>query len=697
MNRAATVRERMERTAGITSVIALLLSGPAGAEESLQLARASLEAAREGQTSILAKLSELTAAGQRAGSQRDLLEQLAAIHRMQSAVVGSTGGLLAATFGREMNELDEGQRQAVGQLAADQRAVRNRWTEWAAAFGRSASGGEVGEAMRVVRGRVEASAAGELMRAAAEQVDENHLSEASATGQKAADELARLLAALDAAVSDPQELRDRQVRELQELIARENRIRQGLDAEPLDRGEWVRLRREQAEVRERTRMLTFEESGLAPNAIGHVRAAHEAMRSAEASMRRQQTEARGQAEIAVRELQAAVEVIASTAGEENGANLPAPPVAKNKPVKAGGMPAMFGEGGAGLDVSPIAQLAADIALVVKLRKSQQELYEETVGDRPAKPVPAGRQLSYAAQVPQLARRVEMYLPAASAALEAARGEMVASHDRLRDDDKPGSAARQKAAIERLAEAEEKMRAFWKELLETLARISSVAGQAPPAGAAGKEEEKAKMEALLSMLKEIVRVGQLIKDQEVLMAKTDGWLAADAKGVDRDAVSEGAAAQRALSTTGLDIVEKLAPLPGDVTGSLTEAVMEAAQFMEGAADSLDALKFKEARERQDAAMEFLENAWVTLARSMASLGESQQRSESNPQIGQGQAEVGEGSVAGGSGEGGEAKPWYWDLPPRARDAVSQSLAEPFPPKYAPSIQRYYERLNRGDRE
>ena len=56
----------------------------------------------------------------------------------------------------------------------------------------------------------------------------------------------------------------------------------------------------------------------------------------------------------------------------------------------------------------------------------------------------------------------------------------------------------------------------------------------PHGGEG-EEEKAKMKALLTVLREIVRVGQIMKELDILIAKTEGWNAADRSKIDAAAV------------------------------------------------------------------------------------------------------------------------------------------------------------------
>jgi hypothetical protein len=41
---------------------------------------------------------------------------------------------------------------------------------------------------------------------------------------------------------------------------------------------------------------------------------------------------------------------------------------------------------------------------------------------------------------------------------------------------------------------------------------------------------------------------------------------------------------------------------------------------------------------------------------------------------------------------EVRPWYWNLPDRARQVIRQSMAEPFPPGYELTVKGYYTRLS-----
>jgi len=94
------------------------------------------------------------------------------------------------------------------------------------------------------------------------------------------------------------------------------------------------------------------------------------------------------------------------------------------------------------------------------------------------------------------------------------------------------------------------------------------------------------------------------------------------------------------------------------------------------------------------MEFLESSWTVMAQSMATLMKGDQADESEQKDRQGKPEIGEGGGEGAATEAGtdDSKPWYWNLPPRAREAITQSQAESFPPKYQAAIKRYYERLS-----
>ncbi len=54
-----------------------------------------------------------------------------------------------------------------------------------------------------------------------------------------------------------------------------------------------------------------------------------------------------------------------------------------------------------------------------------------------------------------------------------------------------------------------MRGFYDKLLEALELISAPPAEGAPHGAAQGEEEKAKMSALLTMLREIVRIAAVV--------------------------------------------------------------------------------------------------------------------------------------------------------------------------------------------
>lgn len=678
-------------------VLILCLSSVAHAgDQSRQDIRASLERARLAQQDVLANLHQLSENRQEASSLSDLLRVLRTLHDMQLGVVRGGRALLARTFGQSADALEADDRQAVERLGADQQSVHRRFEEWRAQMHAAASLDGAAESVRIVNGRAEASAAGSLMEEAKQQIDEMTLSEASTTAQRAADEIAKLIHSLEVGMLDAAALLDQRLRELSDILVREKAVRAKL--EPDREVDWRRLGREQADVRERTRLLTFEETGLATLALEAVRTAHDFMRNAETGLRqRNHEEAVLDVDKAIAELQKAIAAAEAAEGEVEENFMPERPEVKDKrPEKMGGMPAMMGEQSGGIDVSPIAQIAADMALVAKLKRRQQALYSETIGKASAKPLPAGRQTSYAAQLPQLIQRVTIYLPDVAEALDTARGAMVESAEALRQNDNPASAARQEVALERLDYAEQELRTFWEELFKAMSRISSLGGSAPPHGAGQKEEEKAKMNLLLILMREIVRIGALMKDLDVIMAKTTVWMDSPAASIDEKELGTGVAEQWALRDTALDIFEQLKPAASEAQ-ALPEAVMEAAQWLEGAHDAMKESDFARAHERQTAALDFLENAWTIMAMSMATISQNQQQqSPSDPQnkTGEAQFQTGEAAAAGSETEG-DTKPWYWDLPPAAREAIVQSMNEEFPPRYAPAIKRYYERLSRNN--
>ncbi len=83
--------------------------------------------------------------------------------------------------------------------------------------------------------------------------------------------------------------------------------------------------------------------------------------------------------------------------------------------------------------------------------------------------------------------------------------------------------------------------------------------------------------------------------------------------------------------------------------------------------------------------------------MGSESEGQESAQRDPDEKEGQAkEPGEQGTAGGAPEKDGGQSWYVVLPPRAREAVKQSLAEPFPARYEQAIKLYYKRLSRGTR-
>lgn len=662
---------------------------------SLQEARTALEQTRQTQDTILNQLSGLAAGRQQTASTAELLSTLATIQQMQVAVIRSTRAMIAKTFGQTDQQLAMEDRQVLDQIASDQRAVRQRFGDWVTAMSAAAAGTSA-EPLRAVQSRVNACPAGGQMDQIVEQIGKVRLAEASTTGQLAADELARLLQALETATIDPADLKDKRLRHLREIAQQQHAMRGKLEPPPAGAVEWRRLQREQADLGERARVMGFEESGFPPNALQVITQAHQLMRQAEQALRSQNKETAIQAvNQAAAALDEAIRLIETAAAEDKDPDLPTVPLVKQKPGKAVAGMSTVGGSESGSDSNAIAQIAADIALVVKLRRQQKELHEETLAKRPARPNPAERQAACAGQLPQLIRRVESYLLPAAADLDHARRVMIESAELLRNQDKQNAAARQSAALADLAAAEEKMRAFWQNLFEAMTRISNMAGAGLPHGGAPQgKENKDKMGLLLAMLREVVRVGMLMKDQDALIEQTRRWADTDADKLDKEAVVTATGRQRELGVTARDIFEKLQPVASEAQG-LPEAVMEASQFMDGAGDALEGLRFGRALERQEAAIQFLENAWSVMAMSVSSMTQSEQAGLSDPNADTGQSKAGIGQdIQAGSDTGGDAgKPWYWDLPPSARDAVSQSMGEAFPATYAPAIKRYYERLSK----
>lgn len=678
-------------------VVTVAAAGLRGEEQSLLLARSSLERAHTGQGELIQQLSDLVADRQRAAVAGELIGRLEAIYRMQSGLVENARALRAEMLREAAGESVPDLPTRIDDLARYQRSVRSELEDWQGLLSRHADGPGASQILKTLAARAGASPASSLMTTVVEQIEQRLVSNAATTAEEASDEIARLLQLLRSAVSDPDEVRTEQIRALQDLIVREQAIRSKLAGDDLARDAWRQLRREQAEVRERARLLTFEESGMAPNALEAVRMAYAAMQDVEAAaLRQNQEQALAAADRALEALKSAVQTLEQAGIGEGMPEATDGPQMPQVPAKeGGGLPAVFGAGGEGLDESPIAMLAADIAAVARLIKAQEQLHAEARGDAPVGPVPGRRQLAYAAEIPGVARRVELYLEAVAGELEAARVAMVASGERWRADDKAGTLPHQEEALRHLRSSERQMRAFWEELMETLMRISS-AVEGSPHGAE-EDEEAAKEEMLMQLLRELVRIGRLIKTLDEVMARTSGWIHAPADAIDADAVLETARIQRELSQTGLDIFEKVLPL-AEPAPSLPVAVMEASQWMEGAADMLDVPDFAAAHERQQVAMDFLENAWQVVAMSMAAMTEGERGDDDDPSEDPGEVEDREGEGGLLVGPGGErgTQPWYWELSPEAREVIEQSQAESLPPAYESAIKRYYQRLS-GDRE
>lgn len=670
-------------------------------QTSLAGARSALDDVRTIQTQLIDRLAELDRSHRRAASMVDLLAGLESLGQLQAVVTTTAQGLLTRTFGKTMQDLAESDRQMIEQLAVDQQAIQQRWTDWQARLNQAVTGQDTPEALRSFQKAAVDSPVSTLMNRAAGQVQQNHLSQAAETAREAQDELARLQLALLAGTQTAEQLAERHLRLLKELADRQRQIRSPLGNDGLNRTESRRLLRQQVDLAREVRVLLFPEAAVTPGARDFLQTAHEAMNQAIQHLQRQRlSETRAAVDKAITSLEDAIKRAEAEAEKEIELPMPSGPRNQKRPDKLGGMPAMPGDSGAGIDVSALAQLTGDIALVVKIRRRQILLHRESIGELPVSEamgrLAAGRQRALAALLPQLARRAEAYDPGLTPILEGARHAMVEATGRLENADRRGAAPFQKVAIERLTEAEVRMREFYARLLEALERFSAPSVEGAPHGAEG-EEEKAKMTALLTMLREIVRVGLIMKELDVEIARAEAWSAGDTT-PDEQAVKNSAAHHRELSKTGLDIVKQLSVLPGEVVMSLPEAVLEAAQFLEGAADSLDEPDFVETRDRQNTAMDFLENAWQTIAHSMATLtsGQDADDSEKNTEPGDSSESRsgGETAAAVTDSAGGDKKPWYWDLPPQARDAVMQSLSESLPPRYAPAIERYYERLSRS---
>lgn len=654
--------------------------------------RTVLNEARAMQSDVVAALREALQGRRRAASASEILAALATIRAMQRAVIGSTDAMLGQTIGLAPEALSAEQREAIGRLADDQRAARERFTDWRTQFLREMQADDAPEALRAVREKVEGSPIAGLMSRAEASASANRLSEARASQTTAFEALGRLINALEVALSSTDELFDKRRQAIEQMIAAEQRIAASLPEPSGDTARWRTLRGEQMDVLAQAELLVQEESGLDATTRGHIATARDAMNESIKTMRKRDRDAsRSAIEAAVAALQQAA-VALEAAREEAERSVTAPQPNVERRVKPGGMPAMPGSGGGGLDVSPIAQIAADIAVISEVRRRQQVLYDETIGAAPKGPVPSGRQRSYAQKLPEIIERVQLYETEAAAALTTAHQAMLDSAGLLGRGDADASAPRQRAALDQLATAEERLQAFLKTLIETFSRIAKAAVEGSPHGAGKSTEERAKMTLLLEMLREIARIGDLLKQQDVVLAQTRILAAAPPEKVDAGEVAKAAKQQRELTDMCFDILKHLDRI-SEVAESLPEAVLEAGQWMEGAADALDVSNLNAAVERQTTAIAFLENAWKVVAQSMSTAGGAQkdrQRMEDTKQDKAGAA--GDGTSAAQVGEPG-ADAWYWKLPDRARDAVSQSLAEPLPARYEAAIQAYYDRLSK----
>ncbi len=647
--------------------------------------RRQLASARTAQEQALAGLAQLIAGESRASSLGELVTDIAALRDAQSALVRGARALLPRTFGKSLEALAEEDRDALQKLGAEAALIGARFGDWQRAFERRAA--DAPSALKDLASRASASPAAELLEKTAQAIGKNRLSDATAAGRSAIDALTRLVLALEVESLQAGDLRDRRLRALEELLECETRA--AVRAADARTPEALRQeRREQYETCERARPLAFQEAGLPAQAGEHMAGALRAMEAAEAACGRERgDEALASMRKAIDALALAVEIVRLTDVQAVQARLPAPPSSPRTASPPGAIAGAFGAGSGGVDLNALAQLGADIALVSRLRERQAQLLDESLGTRKEEPAAAERQRVCAAQVPQLARRVEVYLPPAGQALQEAGRAMTEAADRVGAGDRTSAAARQKVALAALATAEEKLRELWTELLETLARISRAVESGPSHGAAGSGEEREMPAASYAVLiRELVRLGRLIKDEEALIARTRAWSEATVA-ADADGVREAAAAQRALAARGQEIASALGDAGGE-GGSLVAALGEACPFLAGAADMLEKERYDKALERQETALEYLGEAWTVVTQAAAAAASSRDVAAADSGARTGTATSGAG-LAGGTREDG--KPWYWDLPPRARDAVGQSLESRFVPRYAPAIERYYERL------
>jgi hypothetical protein len=660
----------------------------AGAQDPASLPRQSLERARDLSGSGAKALEALLAEGERPGSAADLLESLRSVHGLQSALARSCRSLVARTFGVSPDSLREEDRRAVEDLLAEETTARNRFAEWRSAAARAAEAEGAPAFLRAFRDRAVPSPVPDLQEEVLREIRRARLSEASSRAQEAADGIARLALLLEVAASSPEDLLERRRTALQDIIDREKRIRAGLDAQASTREDFRRAAREQGDLVERARPLGFEESGIPEGALAEVRRGQKLLEEAQALLRKEDRAAAGAIDRALESLALALDALRSD-GAAPG-TLPARPVLPLRALdRPGGGPALLGgPGGGGVDPGPIAQLAADIALVDRLREKEVRLHEETAGKKPSAADPAGRQLSVAGEVPPVLRRVEVYLPSAARTIEDARAAMVEASGRLKAGEAAAASARQESAIERLAAAGSELRAFWEELLEALSRISKAVESGPSHGAASAGEEKEREGRYLELLREMVRLGRLMKDEDLLIGKTEPWVETPPPEGDPGPAA-AARSQRDLAITATNIEERLEPA-GSLAEGIVEALGEAARFLDGAADSLEKNQFDRALDRQRTAMEYLSSAWTVVVGTTAAAAGRAGRTVSDATPPPATGAEGAGAAASTAEDVG--KPWYWSLPPRERDAVRQSLESRFPAGYEAAVRRYYERLS-----
>jgi hypothetical protein len=148
----------------------------------VQVARFSLEQARDGQAEVLKQLADLAAGRRQAASATELLQSLATIHQMQLAVVRSTRAMLAQTFGQAIENLSQADRQAIDRIGVDQRTVQQRLSDWMATLNALAMADNAPDGLRMVNARATVCPAGKLMDKVLGQISQNRLAEAATIG-----------------------------------------------------------------------------------------------------------------------------------------------------------------------------------------------------------------------------------------------------------------------------------------------------------------------------------------------------------------------------------------------------------------------------------------------------------------------------------------------------------------------------------